>query len=45
MGTTEGVEVDLLAALLELAGWESNVKAKEEELSWCCLIKFVEPVM
>ena len=31
--TTEGVEVDLLAALLELAGWEVKVKGEEEELS------------
>jgi hypothetical protein len=32
-GTTEGVEVHSLAALVELAGWEVNVKGKEEELS------------
>ena len=33
METTEGEEVDLLAALLELEGWEVNDKEKQKELS------------
>ena len=44
MGTSEGEEVDLLTAFLELVGWEVNDKEKEEGVCFdCCLIKFVEP--
>ena len=31
--TTEGEEVDLLGALLELVGWEVEDKEKEKELA------------